>query len=280
MFQYACGRSLACAKQTSLYLDTSYYELQARGKLGGTRRTYDLDLFGIRPEPIPFWLRRRYERDFCSRVMRRLKLLSPLEVIDERGVPTFQPEIFESGTDAVLQGYWQSEKYFLPIADEIRTTFQDETGLDPQIRDLCRELENENSVCVFIRRGDYLHLSEHTVQDRSYFDRAREILDARFSGLKFYLFDDESGWGAKTFQDWSNTHLVESENWGERYFGKFHLMRACRHFIIANSSFSWWAAWLGEAVDKTVIAPDRWFNDDQFHAQTYDLLPPDWIRLG
>lgn len=181
----------------------------------------------------------------------------------------------------IYDGYWQTEKYFKEIEDKIREIFHfDETKLNESSRTHLQEIKlNKNSVSIHVRRGDYLKNYQNkylygNICTKEYYQSAIEKIRKRIKDpIKFYIFSDDPDWVKQNLLV-PNSIIIEC-NKGEDSWQDMCLMSYCRHHIIANSSFSWWGAWLGNNKDKIVIAPDVWINS----GDTPDILPVDWIKL-
>jgi hypothetical protein len=182
-------------------------------------------------------------------------------------------------SDTYLQGYWQSERYFSHFSRTIRTDFQFQEYNDPSFDELKSRIENENSIFLHIRRGDYLSnpstLALHGICSLDYYLKAVSIISSNISQPVFYIFSDDLNWANDNLSINFPHHFVEG-NSGLYSFRDLHLMTLCRHSIIANSTFSWWGAWLNANPDKIVIAPRRWFAN---RPQPTDLYPPSWILI-
>ena len=166
----------------------------------------------------------------------------------------------------VLTGYYQSEKYFLDVAAELRQEFT--------LREPLAIPEYPNSVAVHVRRGDYLTwaAASHGALPLDYYLRAANYLVDRFQGLKFYVFTDDPEWARQNFRfphPFSVIHKTPHED--------LMIMSKCRHAIIANSSFSWWGAWLGADKTGTVIAPKDWFKTTEYDSR--DIVPERWVKM-
>lgn len=162
-----------------------------------------------------------------------------------------------------LDGYFQSEKYFEDYKDEIRNefTFRHSKCSAPEI----------NTVSIHVRRGDYLNLSDHhPVCSLDYYKEAMQ----RFPNHNFLVFSDDKSWCLENFKE---DNVKISVNPDPSY--DLQLMSLCDHHIIANSSFSWWGAWLGKNKDKEVIAPKEWFGPAKTNHDTKDLCPKEWTVI-
>lgn len=189
----------------------------------------------------------------------------------------YKPEILELNT-IYLEGYWQTEKYFKNIRSEILKMFTFPNIVGEKNKECLSEVSNSESVAVHIRRGDYLtgdNLDNYgNICTKDYYNSAIDYIRNHVSNPFFYVFSDEIEWVQENF-DFGNVRLV---NWnsGNNSFLDMQLMSLCKHQIIANSTFSWWAAWLNQNPDKLVIMPAKWMN----HIENPDIGCEGWIRLG
>lgn len=196
----------------------------------------------------------------------------------------FDPSFFSlTGDDILLDGYFQSPLYFAGAEPLLRERFQPKAPLtDLATGWAARISASPCSVSIHVRRGDYLTTAAstmHAALDRGYYDRAVALMqDLAGPEAEFFLFSDEPDFIAEAFAGLPRAHVVRSDPsapWEDMF-----LMARCRHNITANSSYSWWGAWLNPAADKRVIAPARWFTSDKLAAcNVLDLYPDDWILL-
>jgi len=177
-----------------------------------------------------------------------------------------------------LDGYWQSEKYFIPIKDKIfeSFTFKEDIQLDSLNKDVYNTIKDSNSVSVHIRRGDYVKNKLHGgLYETIYYDKAISYILNNVNNPIFIFFSDDVKWVKENF-DIKNAIYV-SWNTDKNSYKDMHLMSLCKHNIIANSSFSWWGAYLNKNNDKIVIAPNKWFFDDKYPDD--NIVPDSWIKL-
>lgn len=279
MFQYAFGKALSLDRKEQLYLDTTGYEHQARID---TPRSYGLDVFNIKAEyatpemTAPFNTKSAI---FWRKVKRRLLRLSDYEyhssVVHSRG------HFFE--------GFWSTERYFKQHADQIRAdlTLKDALGADAAAIE--KEILDAKQggfvpVAIHVRRGDYISnpyaAAAHSTVGIDYYENALAALYEQMSkaGLskdkvRFFIFSDEISWVEQNIPHISGTYVSRPSI---KDAEEIHLMSICSHYIIANSSFSWWGAWLNPNPDKIVVAPLKWVNNP--YMNTRDVCPPEWIR--
>ena len=174
-------------------------------------------------------------------------------------------------------GYWQSERYFADIADKVRNAFTFRLPLTISADAKRTQITSCNSVSIHIRRTDYLksrRIDDYNVCTADYYERAIAYMQARVPGCRFFIFSDDYDWVKSNMEFPVGTVFVHGFT-GLNAWQDLYLMSLCRHNIIANSSFSWWAAWLNNNPDKIVIAPTQWFR----HRPRPDIVPEQWIRL-
>ena len=275
LFQYAAGRSLSIAHQTELVLDLGWYK---NTPASNTPRHYELARYPIRAR-VASANEERLCRLYSSRILQRLQLLRwPWNRHQETNFE-FDSRFTNLKDNTYLDGYWQSFKYFEGVVDAIRSEFMPlpaPSALDQAIGDKVHVTE---SVSVHVRRGDYVTqkaaATVHGACPLDYYDAAMQIIERRVSSPHFYVFSDDSEW-AKTNLTFPGPAMFVDHNNSATAFQDMRLMSQCHHHVIANSSFSWWGAWLNPRKDKLVIAPKKWFSDDR---STSSLTPIDWIRL-
>lgn len=276
MFQYALGRRLALKHHTRLKLDLSAYDVP------NSLRRYELDCFGLEASfatVLDIGLTTRASSHWRFWAARAVKALRGIEVISEWGYP-FQPEILESPDNSYLVGYWQSEKYFKAVEPVIRKDFSFQTPVRGQNAELASAIETSEAVSVHIRRGDYVSNPWASrflgVLPISYYVDAVDEIARRTNKPHLFVFSDDPGWCRRNVTFPYETTYVDA-NPPDKAFEDMRLMTLCRYHVIANSSFSWWGAWLSPYTDKTVYAPGRWVLDPA--SDTSDLVPPEWVKL-
>ena len=285
MFQYALGRRLALKHKTILKLDTSFL-LDRTPKENFTYRDYELGVFAIKTEIAKPAETAKFTyfpvgglRKTANRLLRKLR---PHVVIEEppSSFVYYEPAIAGSCLNTYLSGYWQSEKYFKNIESTIRSDFRFATHTDIGDDTLLRSICNVCSVSVHVRRGDYVSnqiTNEfHGVCTPGYYQKAIQVITNKVSNPHFFVFSDDPAWTVEHLRFSYPVTFVNS-NYGSKSYKDMRLMSHCRHHIIANSSFSWWGAWLNPDPNKMVIAPKQWFNDPTIN--TSDLIPGEWQRI-
>ena len=280
MFQYALGRNLSNKNKSNLKVDISFFSTVKVD----TPRVYELHKLSVNEEFAT-------AEDILDLKSRRLNLLHKvINKLDEGRIKytikepnlLFHPSILNVRSSTYLQGYWQSEKYFLRIRDILLKDFQVRIEPDDYNSDLLGKVGSSNSVSIHVRRGDYISNSSaqkvHGTCTLEYYQDSIEYIKSKIENPIFFIFSDDPDWAEKNINTKGSTKYV-SRNSSDKNYEDLRLMNSCKHNIIANSSFSWWGAWLNQNTDKIVIAPKRWFADDKMEAQATDIVPKSWIRL-
>lgn len=278
MFQYALARSLIHEGRKVL-LDCSGFDTRS---FDDTKRDFELDRFHIKiNKATPKEVSKYYNQWqlFLNYIGRLLKEDISKIVIEKEHC--YHKEIAQCD-DKYLIGFWQTEKYFKSIRHELLRDFSFQesalTSKNEKIRDAI--LLEEKSVGVHVRGGDYNTVGNVAIYgnicDTDYYNKAFTYIEKKLGKVKYYLFTNDTAWAHRliphenrqiTIVDWN----TEQDGWSDMY-----LMSICRHNIIANSSFSWWAAWLNQNAEKIVVAPCRWQNG----IDIADIVPDEWVRIG
>jgi hypothetical protein len=276
MFQYAFGYYLADKHKSELKLDLTFL-LDRSNKGNHTFRDFDLNIFDINISIAKAYeiaeLKSRSENLLINNILNKLKGFKKSYVI-EPGYQ-FYPEIFESGDNVYLEGYWQTEKYFKPISNVIKKIFTVKENLTVSSEILSSNILSENAVCVNIRRGDFINNPITGTLTPEYYLQAEKLIIENVDHPKLYIFSDDLEWCYKNLKFKSTATFVSDEYSGYKYQDKFRLMSMCKHFIIPNSSFAWWATYLAESNhNKLVIAPAHWVQHPIL--QNPDIYIEDW----
>ena len=274
LFQYAAGRSLALAAGRDLLLDTAAYRADPL-------RSYQLDHFAIAARPlrrgdVPYLKLRR------SRLGAILPRRSRVEIVREAfpaRVPVWPEAPVDDAGTPYLIGYWQSERYFAAIADTIRREVRVNAAPEGRNARVLDEIAAGDAVAIHVRRGDYVSnpaaTAYHGLCGLDYYQGAIRRLCESVAQPHFFVFSDDLDWVRANLDTGHPTTWVGHN--ADTPWEDLRLMAACRHFIVANSSFSWWGAWLGAWPGKQVIAPARWFQAD--HGGEGEIVPAEWLRM-
>jgi len=275
MFQYAAAKALAAKYDTTLLLDISSFESYTLHQGFELNRIFrgDFDLAqNADTQKMLGWQSFKSVKSYLHRPS-----LSWLRKKSLAVEPCFEYwEGFEQlSADTYLSGYWQSERYFISAEDIIRDDFRFSTPLSDENLELADKIKHSESVSLHVRRGDYINNSVYASCSLDYYQSAINHLSMQFDSPNFFIFSDDIDW-VKENINLKHPHVYIDNNQGDQSYNDMRLMSLCRHNIIANSSFSWWGAWLNANDAKTVIAPKKWFNTD---LNSKDLIPASWIRL-
>jgi len=271
LFQYAAGRRLSLTLGVPLKLDISGYKRHSQ-------RAYELDRFCIEAGIATAWEVARWRGPrLLTRITQPLGLLPRL--VMEKSF-AFDPDILLLQDDRYLEGYWQSYRYCADFAPQIRRELAVRTPLPDADRTLLDRMARCEAVCLHVRRGDYASNPAarqfHGLCNPDYYRTAVEGLAAQLRAPELFVFSDDMPWVKQHYRFELPTTHVEHHG-ADRAPLELRLMAGCRHFVIANSSLSWWAAWLSANENPIVYAPRRWFADPSI--DTSELTPPAWHRL-
>ena len=256
MFQYAFGILLGPNTQ----YDTSWFSA-IKGDKNVTQREYELDFWNINPR-------------LTNKPKKRFFGLLRIKKIHERPENIYNAKLLQT-KHGVIQGYFQVAKYYEPIRAQLLQDFTPRNKPNAENKKLLDLISKTNSVSLHIRRGDYVKLQQvHGLCDLDYYKRGIEYIANKIRKPHFFIFSDDTEWVLENLKiDFPYT--VVDINHGRDSAWDMYLMAQCKHNIIANSSFSWWGAWLNQNPDKIVIAPMCWFAD----GTATDIIPQEWQRV-
>lgn len=281
LFQYAAAKALAQHHNTCLKLDLYFYKVHST-------RKFELLNFNI---PIEVASREEIHAftgsNPISRFINKRENYFRCPSVFVQPHYHYYPDFISLPASIYLSGYFQSELYFEKIASDIRTWYTPSIPLDDVNQQLVNEMRQCESVGVHVRRGDYTSNAYSsffgTVPDE-YYQESIEMIKKSTQKPKFFVFSDNILWCKKNLR-LNNVEFVE-HNQGADSFKDLVLMSNCKHNIIANSTFSWWGAWLNSNPEKLVIAPNTWFRKLYYDGKipvypsriynTKDLIPPQW----
>ena len=279
MFQYATGRALALERELPFRMDVAGFSGYVLHQGFELQRVFEIPAEIATAEEVHRILGWQF-----SQSLQRLMALSWMEVFRRRGFivePHFHywPGIKNVPCDCFFRGYWQSEKYFHEAVSVIREDFSFKNSFTGKNAELAEHIGSVNAVSLHVRRGDYVKnpatTALHGLCPLEYYQAAIRYLADRVEHPYFFIFSDDIPWVRKHLQMNFPCEYVD-HNCGMESYNDMHLMSLCKHYIIANSSFSWWGAWLNPHTDKIVIWPQRWFAKDK---NTKDLFPLEWVSL-
>ncbi len=286
LFQYAAGLSFAQRNNTGTIFDIVHVN-DRFPRANFTYRTFDLpEVFAIEPSytrlsvvsskiKIPgVWL------GLDLFFMNLAQALGSSKMVYENEKKGFDGEAFEARGNLILYGRWENENYFKGIEAVLREKLRFRNRLTGGAVRLAEEIEKANSVSIHIRRGDFVESNKvkglMAVVGSDYYAKAIAHIKKNVSRPHFFIFSNDIEWCKQNFRVDAPTTYVEPQDAGPHGAFDLELMSRCKHNIIANSTFSWWGAWLNINPGKIVVAPSRWFADPSMPA---DIVPRAWVRM-
>lgn len=277
MFQYSVGRHLAIKNKTVLKLDVSFFE------------TYEWHEYSLAPFCLEASIAteqelRGYKNTNISlwqRFLKKFKIASDIKFakIVESGLE-FHPDVLDVPDNTYLEGYFQSEKYFDAIKAQIKKELSIKILPTPANQLIIDQIKSSNSVSLHIRRGVYASVPEvnkaHGLKPLAYYYDSLDFIKSKTNDFTVFVFSDDIVWAKENLKLETN-HVFVDQNNDKTDYEDIRMMSLCKHNILANSTFSWWAAWLNENPEKIVIAPKVWYNDTSRNTQ--DLIPEGWVRI-
>ncbi len=282
MFQYALGRVMTKLNKTEFFLDLSLYDSNIKID---TPRSYELDIFPnitalkISSEKLATFTKPNKWKLLLNHYLKLHLQAYPKNWIREND-HNYHPEILKLRGNYLLDGYWQTEKYFKRYRKLILKDFSFPEKISKKNKDILELIKRKNAVSIHVRRRDYVAnkytSAYHSTCSFSYYTKATSYIQKKVKNPWFIIFSDDPRWCKKHLPVPKDTFFV-SHNTGKNSFEDMRLMSYCKHNIVANSSFSWWGAWLNQNQEKIVIAPRKWFNDPKVNP--HDIIPDSWIKI-
>lgn len=264
MFQYAIAQSIALENKDSFKLDLTAFN------------TYELFSYRLDEFKIPSCVATQDDidnvlgRNLVVRKFRRVLGVSSHYIEKERTI--FDSTVFKN-KNIYLEGYWQNEQYFYKHRSKILQTFIPKCTFSKVTENYYSQIRKSESISVHIRRGDYLKHDDIGVLPLSYYKESMEYFLEKNQQVCFYIFSNDIDWCKDTFKDLENIVFIDDT---ESEIADLWLMSHCRHNIIANSSFSWWGAWLNRDSNKIVVSPKQWMK---VNPKNHKWVPEEWIQF-
>lgn len=274
MFQYAVGRALSIETDQTLKLDLT--EMERYAVHAFQLEQFDIIYEAAERREIPYPPR----KGLFGRLVTKIKNRARIPQLFEK-TQSFDPNVMNWRGPAHLSGYWQSEKYFARHADVIRQDFSLNQSYSHQRQNVFSMIRSvEAPISVHVRRGDYVTNQRanaiHGTCEPSWYEKAMAMMAVKTPSPTFFIFSDDPEWARANLPRFDGAVFVEPQADG-RDAEDMHLMAACHSHIIANSTFSWWGAWLNPRQEKHVIAPAQWFRSSE--RDSTDIVPSKWERL-
>ncbi len=275
MFQYAFGRALSLERNETLFLDSHYYNNQP---IQDAKREFILDKFNIKADLLSRELHKKYNtgiKIFLRKIYRKIYKIDDYK---------YYPSLIKSKI-SYYDGYWINQRYFIKYQDIIRK----ELSLKNPYGDAAKKVHDEISssikesmipVSIHIRRGDFVSSPQaafNGLMGMPYYEKAYDLLVSKYSlkMIKLFIFSDDISWVKYNLKLSCPMFFVSNNN--VRDYEEVILMSQCSHHIIANSTFSWWGAWLNPNKNKIVISPKQWLKDKT--SEELDILPAEWVKI-
>lgn len=273
MFQWAFARAFEIKRGIPVVFDMSFFEKKYA-------RPFELNIFNTDVKTAEnFWLKLKLKIIWKLRKKLKGKKFLGLNFYPEPHFE-FDENVFKVEPNTYIEGFFQSEKYFSDVQDEIRADFQFKNLPDKENQELIKKIGAANSISLHIRRGDYVQKKRYqnlyAQCTLDYYKRGVEAIAEKYPNPVLFIFSDDIEWVRENLNlPYESVYVFHNK--GDKSYEDLRLMSLCKHNIIANSSFSWWGAWLNNNKEKIVIAPKKWFNDEKIVQS--DVIPKKWVRL-
>ena len=280
MFQYAVGSIIAKKNKSSLNLDVETYNKPVK-KLGFTPRNFELNIFDNKYQLAKAADIAIFKKlTIFNKVKKKLGFNYPQIVYED--TTTSDASMLRRKAPAYLHGYFQNYRYFMGHEAFVKNLFKfDKSKISNKNLQLAANFQQQNTVSVHVRRGDYVTdvvtNNFHGCCTLDYYHAAIKTVAANLPNVTIVFFSDDMPWVREHFESVKGNKIFVEGNIGADSWIDLYLMSHCGHNIIANSSFSWWGAWLNNNTEKIVVAPKNWFAGISFDINV--LIPTEWIKM-
>lgn len=290
MFQYAFGRALASQTGVSVKFDLTYYRkgppkpfltfgldnLNCKIREADDSDVSKCVRFGSRGRRIAESVGYQYPVVLSHLLKYHYEVQHPT-MRTRFGIPQrwrFEPRVFDTARSGFFDGYWQTEKYFASITEELRREFTIKSDLVGENRRTAEKIDDRSAVALHVRRGDYVE--ENNALPASYFERAISEIGDTLTDPHVFVFSDDINWTKRELDiHYPETYVTHNDS--ETDYEDVRLMRLCDHNVISNSTFSWWGAWLNESDGQRVVAPGYWYDGQR--TVDLDVVPDRWTVI-
>jgi len=283
LFQYAAARALAFKYNTEVFFDLTL--LQDRTPLNDmVFRDYELYAFKLQENFANQQLIEYYNplpTSFLKRILNKLKkyIFKPSVYIETTHL--YNSKFFNLPNDSCIIGLFQSEKYFKSITDIIKKEFEFKNSFPKIVTELGTYITSKNAICVHIRRGDYVSNPTYSemlgAQSNQYYAKGVNLITGKVAIDELFIFSDDIEWCKQNLNFETKTTFITDDLATVDHHAHLHLMSLCKHFVISNSTFAWWGAWLSTNQSKIVVAPKVWFKDGV--RDETDIIPHAWLKI-
>ncbi|MDO8579441.1 MAG: alpha-1,2-fucosyltransferase [bacterium] len=280
LFQYAFARSVSSRLKTDFKLDinpfSTFYSLHKYSLQHFNVQenlSKDSDFFGF------VWLRKQNKAfEVFYRHLRLKRKILPFYYPEQTF--HFDPTVFSAKNGTYFEGHWNTEKYFKDIRADLLKELTLKEPLSPYSQSILEKIKNSRAVSIHVRHGDYMtNAGTNSIWgtcSMDYYNNAIKKITEREPSPHFFIFSDDYAWAVENFKSMPYPVTCVNNN-ADKNYEDITLMSHCKHNIIANSTFSWWGAWLNKNPEKIVIAPERWYGGAD--SETTDIIPQEWIRV-
>lgn len=285
MFQYAFAYSLSKKFDVPITLDLSWFE-SVKSEENVTTRVFELDDFNVdysiaTPEElneITSLKKLSKVEKFLWKVFKLKKYETRAKKVRLKSAYCFDKEILNNPDYIYYDGFFQNENYFKSVRNELAEVFSLKNPIEDRNQEVLNKILETNSISLHVRRGDYVTLESankfHGICSLDYYEKAIKYIAKKVKNPHFFLFSDDIEWVIQNLKiDYPFTVVDFNQGKG---FLDINLMKHCKHNIIANSSFSWWGAWLNQNPDKIIVAPKEWNTQKN---KKCDIIPKKWVKL-
>ena len=286
MFQYAAAKAVAIRNNSELIIDTTLLEINEKNPNEVvTHRKLDLEIFNLdlikaSQKQVEYFNGRTY-RNLAGKVFNKLLFAFRKKNLIIEKNRSFSPEIIRLKDNKCLVGAWQSEMYFKDKKSEIKNEFTFKEPLLGISKNIFDEIVAHNSICVNVRRGDYVTSPIYSktlgALSADYYNNGIKYFENKFNNPKVFVFSDDIVWCKNNLQSKIPILFVGHEHAGKKFGNYLQLMKLCNHFVIPNSTFGWWAAWLGEKDGTIVISPKDWVREIVLMPE--NIIPDRWMKI-
>lgn len=284
MFQYAAARALAEKNKTLVKLDLDV--LLDRTPTPNMMRFFDYELHVFNSQQNFATVKEKYyfmpfTKNVLKRVFNKIRFaISPRRFYKQPN-DNYDNSFLNLPDNYCIEGRFQSEKYFKPYEDIIRKEFKFNINLPEGAKKIENQILNTNSIGIQVRRGDYVYNPHFNnmlgTKDLSYYENGIELITKGDKNFHIYVISDDIPWCIENLKFNYPTTYLSDELVSPNHHVQLYLLSCCKHFVISNSTFAWWGAWLSSSINKIVVAPEIWFADRTINDK--DVVPESWIKI-
>ncbi len=273
MFQYAFGERLRhdTGAQVIYFPRVAHMNFRLH-QFTGVENLY---LGWWHPEILFRYVLPKVSNNYFGRIKKVLP--RPMDILSDDGSYAFEQEMLRPSRSSLYSGYWQNYNYVQPIEKHLRKQFIFSNKVIDKYKKFDSYFATTNTVSLHVRRGDYVRSKDIDSCNQAYYRRAMSMMADAIDRPTFVVFSDEPAWAKRAFEERSDVIIANDTFQPASDMDDLYVMSRCKHHIIANSTFSWWGAWLNQNPGKLVIAPTPWW--ETAHQTAEKILPPEWLKI-